>query len=85
MPHRTSEIMSLQAENARLCAMVERLKVGLDGEPGSSDERRDIVESDRQGANSDVKKPVEYGQFAEAIERIGVCGLRLNVPSPGAE
>jgi len=51
----------------------------------SSDEPRDIVESYRQGANSHVKKLLEYSLFAEAIERVCVYWLRLNVPSPGAE
>jgi len=35
----------------------------------SSDEERDIVESYRFGANSYVRKPVDFGEFMEAPNR----------------
>lgn len=48
----------------------------------SSDEERDIVESYSLGANSYVHKPVDFGQFAEAIRQLGLYWLVLNVGLP---
>ena len=48
----------------------------------SSDEDRDIVESYRLGANSYVRKPVDFTQFAEAVRHLGLYWLVFNqVPS----
>lgn len=44
----------------------------------SSDEGRDIDESYRKGANSYVRKPVDAGEFAQAVSQIGRYWLRLN-------
>ena len=49
----------------------------------SSDEERDRLEGYRHGANSYVRKPVDYGEFAEAVRQLGLYWLVLNEPPPG--
>ena len=49
----------------------------------SSDEERDRLEGYRNGANSYVRKPVDYGEFAEAVRQLGLYWLVLNEPPPG--
>ncbi len=44
----------------------------------SSDEDRDIVESYRLGANSYVRKPVDFNQFADAVRNLGLYWLVFN-------
>jgi two-component system response regulator len=44
----------------------------------SSREDRDIVESYRGGANSYVRKPVDFAEFAQAIRELGLYWLVLN-------
>lgn len=46
----------------------------------SSDEERDIVESYKLGANSYVRKPVDFAQFAEAVKQLGLYWMLLNEP-----
>ena len=46
----------------------------------SSDEQRDLVESYRSGANSYVRKPVEFDQFTEAVQQLGLYWLLMNEP-----
>jgi two-component system response regulator len=48
----------------------------------SSDEERDRLNGYRYGANSYVRKPVDYDQFAEAIRQLGMYWLLLNRPPP---
>jgi two-component system response regulator len=48
----------------------------------SSNEERDLVEGYRFGANSYVRKPVDFIQFAEAIRILGLYWLVLNEPFP---
>jgi CheY-like chemotaxis protein len=50
----------------------------------SSKEERDLVESYRLGANSYVRKPVDFVEFVEAARQLGLYWLVLNEPPPGA-
>jgi two-component system response regulator len=51
----------------------------------SSDDPRDVVESYRLGANSYVRKPVNFNQFQEAVRHLQFYWLRLNEPPPLGE
>ena len=44
----------------------------------SSDEERDLFESYQLGANSFVRKPIDFNQFSEAITQLGLYWLVLN-------
>lgn len=44
----------------------------------SSKEQEDIVGAYNSGANSYVRKPVEFGRFVEAVNQLGVYWLLLN-------
>jgi two-component system response regulator len=44
----------------------------------TSSEDRDRVESYKLGANSYVRKPVDFNQFAEAVQHLGLYWLVLN-------
>lgn len=46
----------------------------------SSREERDIVDSYRLGVNSYVTKPVDFGQFVEAVRQVGMYWVVLNQP-----
>lgn len=46
----------------------------------SSDEERDRLRSYESGANSFVRKPLEFGEFAETVARLGVYWLATNEP-----
>ncbi len=48
----------------------------------SSDEERDIAESYSQGANSYVRKPVNFDQFSEAVRQLHLYWLLINEPPP---
>jgi len=52
----------------------------------SSSEERDIVESYRLGANSYVRKPVDFNEFVRAARQLGLYWLLVNerAPTPGA-
>ncbi len=47
----------------------------------SSDEERDRIDSYHLGANSYVRKPVEFGQFAEEVKKLGLYWLVVNRPA----
>jgi two-component system response regulator len=49
----------------------------------SSSEERDIVESYNLGANSYVRKPVDFDQFTEAVCQLGLYWALINEPLPG--
>jgi len=44
----------------------------------SSQEERDLVESYRLGANSYVRKPVDFAEFVDAVGHLGLYWLVLN-------
>lgn len=48
----------------------------------SSQEDRDRAAAYDLGANSYIKKPVDFEQFSEAVRNIGIYWLVLNVPPP---
>ena len=48
----------------------------------SSNEEQDRIEGYKLGANSYVRKPVDFGQFAEAVGHLGLYWLLLNQPPP---
>ena len=49
----------------------------------SSDEERDRLKSYEQGANSFVRKPLDFTEFAESVASLGVYWLALNIPPKG--
>jgi CheY-like chemotaxis protein len=51
----------------------------------SSKEERDVAASYENGANSYIRKPVDFLQFVEAIKNLGLYWLVLNEPPPKAE
>ncbi|MFO8040911.1 MAG: response regulator [Sodalinema sp.] len=48
----------------------------------SSSEDRDIIESYDSGANSYVRKPVEFKEFVEAVSQLGLYWTLVNKPHP---
>ena len=48
----------------------------------SSNEERDVIASYDLGANSFVRKPVDFAQFIEAAHHLGLYWLVLNEPFP---
>ena len=49
----------------------------------SSNEERDIIAGYELGANSYIRKPVDFNQFMEAVRQLGIYWLVLNVSAPG--
>lgn len=50
----------------------------------SSREEQDLLASYRLGANSYVRKPIDFDQFTEAVRQLGLYWLVLNEPPPQA-
>lgn len=48
----------------------------------SSREEQDLVEGYRLGANSYVRKPIDFLQFADAVQTLGLFWLVVNEPPP---
>jgi two-component system, response regulator len=51
----------------------------------SSKEERDVARSYDHGANSFVRKPVDFGEFVDAARHLGSYWLALNEPPPPVE
>lgn len=49
----------------------------------SSDEERDRLKSYERGANSFVRKPLDFGEFVETVARLGVYWLATNEAPQG--
>jgi len=48
----------------------------------SSKEEQDMIKGYRLGANSYVRKPVDFAQFIEAARQLGLYWLVINEPPP---
>ena len=48
----------------------------------SSNEEQDRIKGYGLGANSYVRKPIDFGQFIEAVRQLGLYWLILNEPAP---
>lgn len=49
----------------------------------SSSEEEDVVASVQGGANSYVRKPVDFSRFIEQVQRLQVYWLLVHEPAPG--
>ncbi|NKE72331.1 response regulator [Candidatus Manganitrophus noduliformans] len=49
----------------------------------SSNEEQDLLAGYSFGANSYVRKPVDFQQFTDAVKQLGLYWLLLNEPPPG--
>jgi len=48
----------------------------------SSNKEQDLITGYKYGANSYVRKPVDFNQFADAIRQLGLYWLVLNEGRP---
>jgi two-component system response regulator len=48
----------------------------------SSKEEQDLISGYKNGANSYVRKPVDFNEFVEAVRNIGLYWLLINEPPP---
>jgi CheY-like chemotaxis protein len=48
----------------------------------SSKEEQDLISGYKSGANSYVRKPVDFSRFVEAVRHIGLYWLLINEPPP---
>ena len=49
----------------------------------SSKEEDDLARGYSLGANSYIRKPVDFKQFTEAVRQLGMYWLGINEPPPG--
>ena len=50
----------------------------------SSVEEEDVISAYELGANSYIRKPVDFTEFVEAIQQLGMYWLLINQPPPGS-
>jgi two-component system response regulator len=48
----------------------------------SSDEERDVIDGYKLGANSYVRKPVDFVEFTKAAQQLGLYWLLMNRAAP---
>ncbi|CAG1009426.1 Response regulator rcp1 [Anaerolineales bacterium] len=48
----------------------------------TSNEEQDIAQSYDLGANSYIRKPVDFKQFSESVQHLGLYWLVMNEPAP---
>ena len=48
----------------------------------SSDEDEDLIESYKRGANSYVRKPVDFAEFSKVVNHLGIYWLMINFAPP---
>jgi two-component system response regulator len=48
----------------------------------SSNEENDVISGYKLGANSYIRKPVDFTQFVDAIKSLGLYWLVWNEPAP---
>jgi len=51
----------------------------------SSKEEQDLLKSYKLGANSYVRKPVDFVEFTQAVQQLGLYWLILNESAPKAK
>jgi two-component system response regulator len=48
----------------------------------SSKEEQEVIQGYKMGANSYIRKPVDFNQFSESVKQLGLYWLVLNEPFP---